>query len=42
MYDTAWWGFMWMQGWNYVYTKKLQGFHNAWASHWRLEHVWLD
>ncbi len=42
MYDTAWWGFMWMQGWNYLHTKKLKGFQNAWASHWRFETTWIE
>jgi peptide/nickel transport system substrate-binding protein len=42
MYDTAWWGFMWMQTWNYVHNKKMKGFPPAWASKWRFEYIWLD
>ncbi|MCL5027208.1 MAG: ABC transporter substrate-binding protein [Chloroflexi bacterium] len=42
MFETAWWGFMWSQGWNYVYNKRIKGFPPSWASKWRFDQIWLE
>jgi len=42
MYDAAWWGFLWLQPWNYVLTSRLHGAAPMWLSNnWREEVLWL-
>jgi ABC-type transport system substrate-binding protein len=35
MYNTAWWGFLWTQPWNYVYGKQLKGVPAIWATEYQ-------
>jgi len=42
MYDAAWWGFLWLQPWNYVLNKRVHGNAPMWLSNnWREEVLWL-
>jgi peptide/nickel transport system substrate-binding protein len=42
MHDTAWWGFIWKQPWNYVHNKRVKGFTSAWEMEYQEENLWLD
>ncbi len=42
MYDTAWWGFAWMQYHNYVLNKKVKNFQDVWGDIRQEESIWLD
>lgn len=42
MHDTAWWGYVWLQPWNYVFSTRLKGMPPMYASYWREEQFWLD
>jgi peptide/nickel transport system substrate-binding protein len=42
MFDAAWWGFLWLQPWNYVLNKRVRGNAPMWLSNnWREEVLWL-
>jgi hypothetical protein len=42
MYDAAWWGYLWLQPWNYVLNKRVRGNAPMWLSNnWREEVLWL-
>jgi len=42
MYDAAWWGYLWLQPWNYVLNKRVRGAQPMWLSNnWREEVLWL-
>ena len=41
-YETAWWGFIWLQPWNYLFSKRLKNVPPMYASTWREEVFWLD
>ena len=41
-HETAWWGYIWLQPWNYVLSKRLKGVPPMFASFWREEQFWLE
>jgi peptide/nickel transport system substrate-binding protein len=42
MYDTAWWGYLWLQPWNYLFNKRVKNVPPMFASFWREEQMWLE
>ena len=40
MYNTAWWGYIWMQPWNYVYNKRVNNVPALWGEEWQEELLW--
>ncbi len=40
-YETAWWGFIWLQPWNYALSTRLKNVPPMYASTWREEVFWL-
>ena len=42
MYETAWWGYVWLQPWNYVFSNRLKGVPPMFASYWREDQFWLE
>jgi len=41
-YDDPWYGFMWQQNWNWVFTKKMQNFQEPVTNFWHFTENWLD
>jgi ABC-type transport system substrate-binding protein len=42
MHEASWWGYVWLQPWNYLINKKVQGVTQMWLSNnWREEVLWL-
>jgi ABC-type transport system substrate-binding protein len=41
-HDTAWWGFIWLQPWNWVYNKRVKNVPPMYSSFWREEQMWLE
>ena len=42
MYDTAWWGYLWFQPWNYLFNKRVKNVLPMFATFWREEQMWLE
>lgn len=42
MHEAAWWGYIWLQPWNYVYNARLKNVPAMYADYWREEQMWLD
>ncbi|MCC6177158.1 MAG: ABC transporter substrate-binding protein [Chloroflexi bacterium] len=42
MHESAWWGYIWLQPWNYVFSKKVQNVPPMYADYWREEQMWLS
>jgi peptide/nickel transport system substrate-binding protein len=42
MFDTAWWGFAWMQNHNYVLNKAVKNLQKVWGDIRQEEMIWLD
>jgi peptide/nickel transport system substrate-binding protein len=41
MYDVSWWGYMWLQPYNYLTNKKVGMTSAPYQSEWREEAIWL-
>ena len=41
-FDTAWYGWLWQQNWNWVYSKKLQDWREMVAGRALFTEVWLS
>lgn len=41
-YESAFWGWLWVQTYNYGMSKKLKGWTPAWESNWPLASAWLE
>jgi peptide/nickel transport system substrate-binding protein len=41
-YELAYMGYTWVQTWNYVYRKPVQGFKPSWGQNWWIKEIWLD
>jgi ABC-type transport system substrate-binding protein len=41
-YEMAYTGYSWVQIWNYVHNKKVQGFKPSWGQNWWIKEIWLD
>ena len=41
-YDDPWYGFMWQQNWNWVYSKKVQDFHEPVTNFWQFASNWVQ
>jgi hypothetical protein len=42
MHEAAWWGYAWLQPWNYVHNKKVKNVTAMYADYWREEQMWLE
>ncbi len=42
MYETAWWGYLWLQPWNYLFNKRVKNVRPMFATFWREEQMWLE
>ncbi len=41
-YESGFWGWLWVQAYNYAWNKRVKGFGPSWESNWRLEAVWIE
>jgi peptide/nickel transport system substrate-binding protein len=42
MHESAWWGYIWLQPWNYVHNKRVKNVPAMYADYWREEQMWLE
>lgn len=42
MYETAWWGYLWLQPWNYLHNMRVKNVQPMFATYWREEQMWLE